>query len=128
MDELCKKTGGLSLTMYTCYRAQLLAVGVMMTASALKFLVALIFLPRANKLSKVLFLAVSVPFLFVCGSSISGELLNGFAQIHRVTCLVPCSDEFECQGQTARSPGTKNAPPCTPITPGSNGMERVRCK
>jgi len=25
------------------------------------------------------------------------------------TCLVSCLDEFECQGQRSRSPGTKNA-------------------
>ena len=68
-----------------------------------------------SKLCKVLFLALSVTFLFfVCESNISGMAKQ------RKTCFVLRSDKFECHGQRSRSPGTKNAL-CTPITPGSDG-------
>jgi len=53
-----------------------------------------------SELRKVLFLALSVTFLFVY--EISREPLNGFAPISQTgkTCLVPRSDEFECQDRT----------------------------
>ena len=48
-------------------------------------------------------------------------------QIHTEDVFGPSLDEFECQGQRSRSPGTKNAL-YAPITPDSNGMERAGCK
>jgi len=46
--------------------------------------------------------------LFVC--EIYRELLNGFApKFTWKTCFVTRLDEFECQGQTSRSLGTKAA-------------------
>ena len=53
-----------------------------------------------SELRKVLFLALSVTFLFVY--EISREPLNGFAPNSHTgkTCLVPRSDEFECQDRT----------------------------
>jgi len=49
--------------------------------------------------------AVSLCFLFVW--NISGATEQIYAKFPRKTCLVPCSDEFEDQGQRSRSPGTK---------------------
>jgi len=67
-----------------------------------------VFLPHT---SKVLFLALSVTLLFVyhfvCESNISGTAERICAKFAGKTCLVPRSDEFECQGQRSRSPGTK---------------------
>jgi len=40
-------------------------------------------------------------------NQISPERLNGFVPNSRKVCLVPRLDEFECQGQRSRSPGTK---------------------
>ena len=45
--------------------------------------------------------------LFVYASNISGTAEWICAKFTRKTCLAPCSDEFECQGQRSRSPGTK---------------------
>ena len=55
---------------------------------------------------------------FVCVWNILGMAERICAKFIRKTCLVPHprSDEFECQGQRSRSPGTKNAL-CTVITP-----------
>ena len=64
---------------------------------------------------------------FVCESNISKTTKRICAKFTGKTCLVPRSDEFECQGQRSRLPGTKNAL-CTRIAPGSDGMERARCK
>ena len=47
-----------------------------------------------NGLHKVLFLTLSVTFLFVY--EISWELLNEF--VPNSQCLLPCSDKFEGQG------------------------------
>jgi len=49
---------------------------------------------------------------FVCASNILGMAVcceRICATFTGKTCLVPRSDEFECQGQRLRSPGTKNA-------------------
>ena len=66
------------------------------------------------KLRKVLFLALSVTFLFFfgwffgCESNISGTAERICAKITEKTCLVPRSDEFECRGRRSTvSPGTK---------------------
>jgi len=62
-----------------------------------------------SELRRVLFLASSVcGFCFVCVWNISGTAEWMCAKFTRKTCLVPRSDEFEGQGQTSRSPGTKN--------------------
>ena len=59
--------------------------------------------------SKVLFLAPSVTFhfLFVCVSDISVTAKRICTTFTVKMCLVPRSDELECQGQRSRSPGTK---------------------
>ena len=44
---------------------------------------------------------------FVCESNISGTAERICAKFTGKTCLVPRSDEFECQGQRSRSQGTK---------------------
>jgi len=44
---------------------------------------------------------------FVCASNISGTAERICAKFTVNMCLVPRSDEFECQGQRWRSPGTK---------------------
>ena len=44
---------------------------------------------------------------FVCESNISGTAERICAKFIKKTCFVPRSDEFECQGQRSRSPGTK---------------------
>ena len=65
-------------------------------------------LPHA---SKVLFLALSVTgfvCFFVCHSNILGTAERICAKFAEKTCLVPRLDEFKCQGQRSRSPGTKN--------------------
>jgi len=68
-----------------------------------------------SKLHKVLLLALSVTFLFVCASYILGMAERICAKFTRKMCLVPRSDEFVCQGQRLRSQGTNVL--CTPITP-----------
>jgi len=64
-------------------------------------------------------------------NQISQELLNGFApnsQGRRVWSLARTSLNVKVRDQRSKSTGTKNAL-CTPITPpGSNVMERARCK
>jgi len=47
-------------------------------------------------------------WLFVCVWNISGTNEWICDKFTRKTCLVPCSDEFECQGQRSGSPRTKN--------------------
>ena len=66
--------------------------------------------------SKVLLLAPSVTF--VCTSNISGTDERICAKFTGKTCLVPRSDEFECQTQSLKVKVTrdKNAR-CTPVTP-----------
>jgi len=49
---------------------------------------------------------VSSVILFVCESNISRTAGRVCAIFTGKTCLVPRSDEFECQGQRSRSPGT----------------------
>jgi len=49
-------------------------------------------------------------------NNISGTAEWICAKFTGKTCLGPRSEEFECQGQRSRSPGTKNTL-CTPITP-----------
>jgi len=45
------------------------------------------------------------------------------------TCLVPCSDAFECHSQRSKVKVTRDKKAlCTPITPGSDGMEHAGCK
>ena len=65
-------------------------------------------LPHA---SKVLFLVLSVAsFLYCFGCRekfVSGTAGRICANFTGKTCLVPRSDEFECQGQRLRSLGTK---------------------
>jgi len=65
-----------------------------------------------------MFLALSVTFLFVCESNMSGTAERICAKFISKTCLVPRSEEFECQGQRSKVNVTrdKNAL-CTPITP-----------
>jgi len=70
----------------------------------LSFFLDAILLPHA---SKVLFSALSVTFLFVCASNISGIAEPICAKFTVKTCLVPRSDEFEYQGQRLRSSGRK---------------------
>jgi len=65
--------------------------------------------------------------LIFCESDISGNSWTDLHQIHREDVFGPRSDEFKCQGQWSRSPGTKNAL-CTPITPGSIRIVCARCK
>jgi len=50
--------------------------------------------------------AVSLRF-FICVWNISGTAERICAKFARKTCLVPCSDEFEDQGQRSRSPRTR---------------------
>jgi len=69
--------------------------------------------------------------LFVFCSSLK-YLRNSWTDLHKFTgetCLVPCLDVFECQGQRSKIKvtGTKDAP-CTPITPGSIRMVCACCK
>jgi len=81
---------------------------------------------RTHELRKVLFFGAVDDFcFFVCESHISGIC----AKFTGKTCLIPRSEEFECQGpwSKVKIAGTKNAM-CTPITLGSDGMERARCK
>jgi len=47
-------------------------------------------------------------------------------QIHRKTCLVPRSDEFEYQGHRSTSPGTKRAVPITPPQLRRNGTHSLQ--
>ena len=83
-------------------------------------------LPHA---SKVLFLAPSVTFIFLCVSNVSWTNERICAKFTLKTCLVPRSDEFECQGQRSRSPGTKDAL-SSPVTPPpaayTNGMRSLQ--
>jgi len=53
-----------------------------------------------SDLRTVLFLALSVTFLFVY--EISPEPLNGFAPIDREDVSGPSSHEFKCQGQRSK--------------------------
>ena len=55
-----------------------------------------------NELRKVLFLALSTSFLSVCAWNISGTAERICAKFTRKTCLVPRSDQFECQGQRSK--------------------------
>ena len=76
-----------------------------------------------SELRKVLFLALYVTvliFLFVYEISLATaeRICVKFA---RNTCLVPRSDEFECQGQRLRSPGTKMCY-ALPSPSGSDGV------
>ena len=48
-------------------------------------------------------------FVFVCHSNISGMTERICAKFTATTCLVPRSNEFECQGQRSRSQGQKGA-------------------
>ena len=98
-----------------------------------------------SKLRKVLFLALSVTFLVsLFLNQISREPLNRFcAKFTRNTCLVPRSNEYECQGRCAcqgqycRYPATKGEKSKVKVTkdkeravhshhplPGSDGMVR----
>ena len=63
-----------------------------------------LYLPHA---SKVLFLALSASSSFVCDSSISRMAEWFCAKFTGKTCLVPCLDKVEFQGQRWRSLGTK---------------------
>jgi len=45
---------------------------------------------------------------FICASNISATAERICAKFTGRTCLVPRSDEFDCQGQMSRSPGTKS--------------------
>jgi len=64
-----------------------------------------------SELRKVLFLALSVTFLFVCffhvvrESNISETAERICARFTGKTRLVPCSDELECQGQRSKVKG-----------------------
>jgi len=89
---------------------------------AMTFGLELLFLPHA---SNILFLALSVTFLFV--PQISREPLNGFApnsQGRRVWSLARRNLNTKAKGQRSRSTGTKNAL-SIPITLGNDGMERA---
>jgi len=66
------------------------------------------FITARSKLRKVLFLALSVTFLFVY--EISREVGEGTAEricakFTQKTCLGPCLDEFEGQGQRSKGQG-----------------------
>ena len=65
------------------------------------------FLPYANK---VLFLVLSMTFLFVCewNTGIWGTAERICAKFTVMTCLVSSSDEFECQGQTSNVKVTRD--------------------
>jgi len=65
-----------------------------------------------SKLHKVLFSARSVTFLFffVWESNILRTAERICTKLTRKTCFVPCSDEFEGQGQRSRSPGANFLP------------------
>jgi len=65
-----------------------------------------IIVTATSELRKVLFLVLSATFL-VCVWNISGTAEWICVKFTGNTCLVPCLDEFECQGQRSRSPGTK---------------------
>jgi len=97
----------LALCLVFYYRTQCTALGSVLATSVTSFLI----------------------LVFVCHSNISGTAERISAKFTGKTCLVPCSEEFECQGQRSKVKVTrhKNAL-CTPITPGSDGMERARCK
>jgi len=70
-------------------------------------LVVNVLITACSELCKVLFLALSVTFLFEY--EISRETAEQIcAKFTRNMCLVPCLDELECQGQRSRSPCTKN--------------------
>ena len=63
-------------------------------------------LPHARK---VLFLALSVTFsFFVCASNISGTAERICTKFTGKTCLLPRSDEFECQGQRSKVKVTRD--------------------
>jgi len=53
------------------------------------------------------FFALSVISFFWLCLKYLGNGWTDLRQIHRKTCLVPRLDNFECQGQRSRSPGTK---------------------
>jgi len=57
-----------------------------------------------SELRKVLFVALSVTFLFACCLCMKylGNHWRIWAKFTRKTCLVPCSDEFKCQGQRSK--------------------------
>jgi len=53
--------------------------------------------------AKILFLALSVTFsFFLCESNISGTAERICTKLAVKTCLVPRSDESECQGQRSK--------------------------
>ena len=58
----------------------------------------------ARKKGSVLALSVTFLFLFffVCHSNILGTAERVCAKFTGKMCLVPCSDEFECQGQRSK--------------------------
>jgi len=83
------------------------------------------FITSCSELRKVLFFCSLCDFVFfVCESNISGTAERICARFTGKICMVPHSDEFECQGQRSRSPGTKNVL-CTPMTPPPHGSERM---
>jgi len=85
----------------------------------------LVLVTARSKLRQVLFLALSVTCFFSLWIKYLGNGWTDLHEIHREDVFDYHSDEFECQGQ--KSPGIKNAL-CTPITPGSDGVERAGCK
>jgi len=66
------------------------------------------FITGGSELWQVLFLALSVTFVFVCVWNISGTAERICAQFTRNTCLVPRSDEFEDQGQMSKVKVTRD--------------------
>jgi len=83
-----------------------------------------------SELRKFCFSAVcDFVFLFACESNISGTAEQICAKFTGKTCLVPGTEEFECQSQRSKVKVTRDKNTlCTPITPGGDGMERARCK
>jgi len=58
-------------------------------------------LPHA---SKVLFLVLSVAFLFVFFCLWIKYLRYLWTDVRQILCLIPCSDEFQCQGHQGQKP------------------------
>jgi len=76
--------------------------------------------------SEVLFLALSLIFfcLFACVRNIPGTAERICAKFTRKTCLIPCSDEFECQGQRSMSRG-QNRENCRGVIHIDNALRGV---
>jgi len=72
-------------------------VAILLVVAPMNAQVSQLFLSAPSELRKVLLLALSV--LFDCVWNVWGTAERIYAKFAGKTCLVPRSDEFECQGQ-----------------------------